>query len=134
MRLLFSVVGLLSLLLAGTACGGQQSATAASSKGGGPRIALADTSPSPCPAGRCQLAVTVRNEQGQSIENADVRYDARHTGMGHSPVGASAEHRGGGRYEGAINFSMAGEWNVGVQVRLPGNNTVYSETVQLPVR
>jgi hypothetical protein len=127
------LVGLHSLLLAGAACGGRQSTGTSSAKAGGPRIELAGTTPSPCPAGRCQVAVTVRTERGQPVESADVRYDARHTGMSHSPVSGTAEHRGGGRYEGAVNFSMTGDWNVGVQVRLPGDNTVYTETVRLPV-
>jgi hypothetical protein len=120
------------------ACGAQQSAGqgagGSSAKAGGPRIELAGTTPSPCPQGRCHVAVTVTDVQGQAVENADVRYEARHTGMNHGTVSGAAESRGGGRYEGALTFSMAGDWSVGVQVRLPGNNTVHSETLRLGVR
>ncbi len=127
------LAALASLLLT-AACGGQQAASTSSSKPGGPKIELAGTTPSPCPAARCQVAVLVKNDQGQPIENADVRYDARHTSMGHGGVSAVAENRGTGRYEGTVNFSMAGDWNVGVQVRLPGDNNVYAETLKLGVQ
>jgi nitrogen fixation protein FixH len=80
------------------------------------------------------VSVLVKNDQGQPIENADVRYEARHTGMGHGGVSATAENRGSGRYEGAMNFSMTGDWSLGVNVRLPGNNTVFAETIRLGVR
>lgn len=125
--------GLASLLVA-TACGGQQAASTSSAKAGGPKIELAGATPTPCPAARCQVAVLVKNDQGQPIENSDVRYDARHTSMGHGGVSATADNRGGGRYAGAVNFSMAGDWSVSVQVRLPGNNNVYAETVKLGVQ
>lgn len=129
----------LPFLVAGTlvvsACMGQQQATStSSSNSGGPKIALAGTTPNPCPAARCQVAVTVTDAQGQPIENADVRYEARHASMAHGGVSATAENRGSGRYEGAVNFSMAGDWSVGVNVRLPGNNTVFAETVKLGVQ
>ena len=124
----------LASMLALTACTGQQATTAASSKAGGPKIELAGTSPDPCPPARCAVSVLVKNDQGQPIENADVRYDARHTGMGHGGVSATAENRGSGRYEGAMNFSMAGDWSLGVNVRLPGNNTVFAETIKLGVK
>lgn len=124
----------LASMLALTACTGQQATTSASSKVGGPKIELAGTSPDPCPPARCQVSVLVKNDQGQPIENADVRYDARHTGMGHGGVSATAENRGSGRYEGAMNFSMAGDWSLGVNVRLPGNNTVFAETIKLGVK
>ena len=121
----------------GAASTGGSSAKAgggSSAKAGGPKIELAGTTPSPCPQGRCQVAVTVMDAQGQAVENADVRYEARHAGMSMGTVSAAAETRGAGRYEGALNFSMAGDWNVGVQVRLPGNNTAYSETLRVGVR
>ena len=121
-------------VLALTACTGQQATTAASSKPGGPKIELAGTSPDPCPPARCAVSILVKNEQGQPIENADVRYDARHTSMGHGGASATAENRGSGRYEGTVNFSMAGDWSLGVNVRLPGNNTVFAETIKLDVK
>ena len=129
-HLALALAGLLAL----TACTGQQQATAASSKPGGPKIELAGTTPDPCPAARCQVAVTVKDAQGRPVEDADVRYEARHTSMAHGGVSASTENRGNGRYEGAVNFSMAGDWSVGVNVRLPGNNTVFAETVKLGVK
>ena len=119
---------------AGQGSGGGTSSGGSSAKAGGPKVELAGTTPSPCPQGRCQVAVTVTDVQGRALENADVRYEARHTGMNHGTVSGAAESRGGGRYEGALNFSMAGDWSVGVQVRLPGNNTVHSETLRLGVR
>ena len=124
---------------AGQQGAGQGSSSAASSggssaKAGGPKIELAGTTPNPCPQARCQVAVTVADAQGQVIENADVRYEARHTGMNHGTLTGAAESRGGGRYEGALNFSMAGDWSLGVQVRLPGNNTIYSETLKVGIR
>ena len=119
---------------AGQGSGGAAQSGGSSARAGGPKIELAGTTPSPCPQARCQVAVKVTDPQGQPVENADVRYEARHTGMNHGTVAGAAEARGGGRYEGALNFSMAGDWSVGVQVRLPGNNTVYSETLRLGVR
>ena len=123
----------LGAALFAAACGAQQGSSGAASSGsssakaGGPKVELAETNPNPCPQARCQVAVKVTDPQGQPVENADVRYEARHSGMGMGTVSAAAESRGGGRYEGALNFSMAGDWNVAVQVRLPGNNTAYSE-------
>lgn len=116
------------------ACTGQQSSSSTASTPGGPKIELVGTSPDPCPAARCQVAVTVKDAQGQPIENADVRYEARHPSMSHGGVSATGENRGSGRYEGAVNFSMTGDWSVGVQVRLPGDNTVFSETVKVGVK
>jgi hypothetical protein len=128
--LTFALAGVLAL----TACTGQQVTTTASNKPGGPKIELAGTSPDPCPPARCAVSVLVKNDQGQPIENADVRYEARHTGMGHGGASATAENRGSGRYEGTVNFSMAGDWSLGVNVRLPGNNTVFAETIKLGVK
>ena len=54
--------------------------------------------------------------------------------MGHGGDSATAENRGSGRYEVAMNFSMAGDWSLGVNVRLPGNNTVFAETIKLGVK
>ena len=129
----FLLAVLASLFLA-AACAGQQATSASSGKPGGPKIELAGTTPSPCPAARCQVAVLLKTDQGQPIENADVRYDARHTGMNMGSTAATADNQGGGRYDGAVNFSMAGDWNVSVQVRLPGNNNVYAETLKLGVQ
>ncbi len=113
---------LLAIALGATAlaaaCGGRQTAgespPATGSKPEGPRVAPAGTSPSPCPRGRCQVAVTVVDVQGRAVVSADVRYEARHTGMNRGTVSATADHRGGGCYEGTVNFSMSGDWNVGL--------------------
>lgn len=130
----FALALVVTAVFALSACTGQQRASSTSSKAGGPKIELAGTSPSPCPAGRCLVSILLKNEQGQPIESADVRYEARHTSMGHGGVSSKAEYRDNGRYEGTLSFSMSGDWSVGVNVRLPGNNTVFAETINLGVK
>ena len=74
--------------------------------------------PAPPVVGPARLAVTLRDQAGRPASGATVRVEAHMTHPGMSPVLSEAVERGGGRYEAALDFTMAGHWVVLLKGRL----------------
>lgn len=77
--------------------------------------------------------VTLRDADGQAVENAavSVRGDMNHAGM--VPVEATATHSGDGVYTADFEWTMAGDWIVTVSAELAGGDVV-SQTFNYSVR
>lgn len=77
--------------------------------------------------------VTLRDDDGQPIEDAavSVRGDMNHAGM--VPVESAANHSGDGVYTADFEWTMAGDWIVTVTAELADGNVV-SQTFDYSVR
>lgn len=110
---IFILLILLFLLLA--ACGGNTGFGADATTTDSVNITLA-TNPGSPQMGQLELVATVKDEQGQPINNAEVYIFANHTGHGGMDVQGKATNQGEGRYAVTVDFSMSGIWKVTVQV------------------
>ncbi len=110
---IFALLILLFLLL--VACGGNAGFGADATTTDSVNITLA-TNPGSPQTGQVELIATVKDEQGQPINNAEVYIFANHTGHGGMDVQGKATNQGEGRYVVMTDFSMSGMWKVTVQV------------------
>ena len=110
---IFTLLILLFLLLA--ACGGNTGFGADATTTDSVNITLA-TNPTNPQTGQVELVATVKDEQGQPINNAEVYIFANHTDHGGMDVQGKATNQGEGRYAVTVDFSMSGPWKVTVQV------------------
>jgi hypothetical protein len=97
-------------------------------------ISLA-SEPDPAVMGEATLRVTVRDTDGQPIEDAtvNVKGDMNHAGM--VPVLAEAAAGPGGVYELPFRWTMTGSWIVTVDVTLADGTTAtrrFDVSVSLP--
>lgn len=67
--------------------------------------------------GPATLSVVVR-AAGQPVDDATVRVVGLMTHPGMAPLPIATMPRGGGRYDGAFSFTMAGDWALVVTVQL----------------
>ncbi len=75
--------------------------------------------PDPPKVGKNQIAVSVKNKNGEPVRSAEVRAVAQMPAMGNMPaMQAPAEFKetAPGRYTGEFQLSMAGEWPIAVDV------------------
>lgn len=88
--------------------------------------------PSPPAVGHAHLELKLTDPQGQPLQGADlsIRGDMTHPGM--TPVLAEVTELGGGRYTAAIEWSMAGDWVVTIEVELR-DGLVFERTFNLSV-
>jgi hypothetical protein len=110
---IFALLILLFLLL--VACGGNTRFRADTTTADSVNITLA-TNPTHPQMGQVELVATVKDEQGQPINNAEVYIFANHTGHGGMDVQGKATNQGEGVYTVMTDFSMSGMWKVTVQV------------------
>lgn len=114
MHKLFSVF-LIALSLFLTACGGTQPNEESSDT---ERVTInLTTRPDPAEVGEVELRLTVLDSKGQPINGADVDVVADHTDMSGMTLGGKATDQGNGVYAITANLSMAGNWEISVQVR-----------------
>jgi hypothetical protein len=66
--------------------------------------------------GDTMLELALRDVQGQPVPGADVRFDLTMLGMGMPPNRPQATDAGEGLYWAQTIFTMAGEWQIRVQV------------------
>ncbi len=111
MRLRLTVFALLLFLL--VACGGNGENGVETTDS--VNITLA-TNPANPQSGQVELVATVKDGQGQPINNVEVYIFANHTGMGGMDMQGQATNQGEGRYAITAGFSMTGSWKVTVQV------------------
>lgn len=134
--------GLAALALAVTAllagCGppgddGGSGGTASDGDGGATLSAELDGDPRVGPA---QIVVTLRDANGDGIEDAEVEVTGDMTHAGMMPVVSAAPEEGDGVYRSeAFEFTMAGDWVLTVEAALPdggGLRDTLSLTVPAP--
>ena len=83
-----------------------------------------EIAPSPARVGPATVTLKLSGADGRAVTGAHVilEGDMAHPGM--SPEFADARETGGGRYEGRLDFTMAGDWIMLVHVTLPGGVTL----------
>lgn len=89
-------------------------------------------SPNPPRPGQATVSLTLSDTAaGRPVEGAAVRLEANMSHPGMKPVLGTAREVAPGRYEAAIEFSMAGDWFLLVDAELRDGRTLHRE-VQLP--
>jgi hypothetical protein len=79
-------------------------------------VIQSEISPSPVRVGPATVTVRLADSSGKPLTKARVTLEGNMTHPGMSPVFAEAREIGSGRYEGKLNFSMAGDWIVLVHI------------------
>lgn len=74
--------------------------------------------PSPPVVGDSRVTVTISDAEGEPIRGAAVRLEGNMNHAGMRPSFADLEESGEGRYEGTLDFTMAGDWYVVVTAKL----------------
>jgi len=73
--------------------------------------------PSPPRAGETAIVLTLTDASGAPLEGAHVRVEGNMNHAGMVPEFAEASETVPGRYEGRLDFTMAGDWFLIVTVR-----------------
>lgn len=99
------------VLVACGGTGGQESSTAE-----GLQVTL-ETNPAQPQLGPVELIVNVVDEAGQAVDGATVTLKADMIGHSMGDLSGQATGQANGRYAIGANLSMAGEWQIDVQVK-----------------
>lgn len=75
--------------------------------------------PNPPQVGQAAVTVTLSEADGQPITGAEVELEGNMTHAGMAPTLAQPSEVSPGRYEAALDFTMAGDWFILVRATLP---------------
>ncbi len=76
--------------------------------------------PTPPIVGPVRMVITITDDDGEPVEDAEVRVEGTMTHAGMTPVHATASHQGQGRWVvPEFDFTMSGDWILITRVRLP---------------
>jgi YtkA-like len=84
-------------------------------------------SPQPVRVGPAVLTVKLRDAAGKAVAGARVTFEANMSHPGMAPVFAEAKEGEAGRYQGNVEFAMAGDWVVLIHVTLRDGRKVDRE-------
>lgn len=90
---------------------------------GGFKVKLA-TEPEPAKVGDNRLTLTLVDERGQPVSDAQIVLEYTMDMPGMTIDRAEARHLGQGLYEAKVRFTMAGPWGVTVAIKRPGQAEV----------
>ena len=76
--------------------------------------------PQPVRVGAATVVLKVTDARGKPVAGAHVAMEADMTHAGMSPQFADAKETESGRYDGQLQFPMAGDWVILLHVTLPG--------------
>jgi len=79
-----------------------------------------DTQPAKPKAGEITLRLRVKDSKGNPVQDAKVSFNIVMAMPGMAPSKADGKLSGDGFYEAKANLAMAGEWEVTVEIRRPG--------------
>jgi hypothetical protein len=79
-----------------------------------------EISPQPARVGAATVVLKVADAAGKPVAGAHIAMEADMTHAGMSPQFAGAKETGSGRYDGQLQFPMAGDWVILLHVTLPG--------------
>jgi hypothetical protein len=111
---ILSILGLFSVLVL-AACGGASSQPPATSSEG--LLVTLQTNPSQPRLGPVEMIVDVKDVDGRAVDGATVTLKADMIGHSMGNLSGQATGQSNGRYATRANLSMAGEWQVDVQVK-----------------
>lgn len=113
-NLVLLVLALISMLVL-VACGGS-GREGSSTTTEGLQVTL-QTNPAQPELGPVELIVDVKDEDGQAVDGATVTLKADMIGHSMGDLSGQATGQANGRYAIGANLSMAGEWQIDVQVK-----------------
>lgn len=87
--------------------------------------------PDPPRVGPVTLTLALADSAGRPIADADVSVEGNMAHAGMQPVFAEAAEVDSGRYAASLEFTMAGDWFLLVDVTLPDGRAV-ERTVEVP--
>lgn len=119
MRAMPRVVPLmLSILVLLAACGGTGGQTPAGAEDG--LVVSLNTHPAAPAIGNVELVVEVKDAANRPVSGATVTLKADMIGHSMGDLSGQATDQGNGRYATTANLSMAGAWQVDVEVKTAG--------------
>lgn len=113
---LITAILLLSWMLLVTACSSVPASTPTATPSVAVKIELG-ANPDPPRSGSIDLVVMLTDAAGQPIDNAKVSLIISHKDMANMDLFGLSSGQGDGRYMLTSDFSMAGDWQVIVEVR-----------------
>jgi nitrogen fixation protein FixH len=91
------------------------------------------TEPNPLQLGQNTFVITVRNNEGKTVDNAEVFFDLNMTAMNMGTQQGNATPMGNGKYSAKARLTMKGPWKVTTKVTMPDGNQVKKDfTVNVP--
>lgn len=126
--MLFLVVILAGALVVG-ACASPPAPAVAPAASGPPVVALGTDPNPPTSNGQTELQIDIKDSTGNPLSGAEVTVLADMVGHSMGPMQGQASEQGNGRYATSASFSMAGQWNVTVEVRREGELLVRQDFV-----
>jgi nitrogen fixation protein FixH len=115
----------LAVSLALTGCGGTASPTRLTQTAGTLTATLTVTPYPPVPMQDTTLELTLQ-DAGQPVTGAMVRFDLTMPGMEMPPNHPEATYAGDGVYQAQALFTMAGEWQIRVEVTRAGESDEFT--------
>ncbi len=112
------VIPILILMLAACAGTGGQTATGDAVN----LLVTLSTNPAEPEAGRVEFVVEVKDAANRPVDGAVVNLKADMIGHSMGDLSGQATAQGSGRYATAANLSMAGPWQIDVQVQTADHN------------
>lgn len=82
------------------------------------------TDPNPLRLGPTNFIISVKDEQGNLVDNASVSFDLNMTTMNMGTQQGAAISQGGGRYVAAGRLTMSGPWRVVTKITMPGGQVI----------
>ena len=82
------------------------------------------TEPNPLQLGQNTFVITVRNNEGKTIDNATVFFDLNMTAMNMGTQQGNATSMGNGKYSAKGKLTMKGPWKVAIKVTMPDGSLV----------
>lgn len=117
-RWIISMAGLCLLVLGGCSRASEQQ----------PAVAVElRVSPEPLALGPATVTVTLVDEAKRPIQGADVVIEGTMSHAGMASVNTQTREVAPGRYEGAFEFAMSGDWVMIVHATLPDGQTIERE-------
>lgn len=83
-----------------------------------------EITPQPPKVGLATILLRLSDAAGQPIKGAQLKLEATMSHPGMRPVFGDAKETDAGRYQSALEFTMAGDWIVLVHVTLPNGQKV----------
>jgi hypothetical protein len=87
--------------------------------------------PSPPVVGEAGIDLVLTGPEGQPLEMESVQVEGNMNHAGMKPVFSTLRQTSPGRYEGTLEFTMAGDWFLIITGRLPDGRRI-EETVDVP--
>ena len=82
-----------------------------------------DISPQPTRVGPATITIRLTDIARKPVTGAQIAIEAENVASAHSPVFGQAKELEAGRYQGQIDFAMAGDWILIFHFRLPGGRS-----------